>query len=69
MMSGDEIRKLRKAKGWTQQELADKVGVTKTTVLDWEKGRYFPEGKNVIALASALGISVPSWRGGHWPSQ
>jgi SOS-response transcriptional repressor LexA len=58
MIKGQEIRRLRKEKGWTQQDLARKVGVAKTTVLDWEKERYSPEGQNVINLARALGVSV-----------
>lgn len=58
MISGAEIRRLRKAKDWTQQDLADRVGVTKTTVLDWEKDRYSPVGKNVENLAKALEVSI-----------
>ena len=58
MISGEDIRRLRKGKSWTQQELADRVGVAKTTVLDWEKDRYFPEGKNLANLARALSVSM-----------
>lgn len=58
MIPGNEIRRLRKEKRWTQQDLAGNVGVTKTTILDWEKGRYSPVGPHVGALARALGVSV-----------
>ena len=58
MITGEEIRRLRKEKKWTQQDLANEVGVAKTTVLDWEKNRYSPEGKNVNNLARALGVSI-----------
>jgi transcriptional regulator with XRE-family HTH domain len=58
MIDGLAIRDLRKKKGLIQQALADLVGVSKTTVLDWEKGRYFPEGKNLTNLANALGVSA-----------
>lgn len=58
MLSGIEIRDLRKTKGLTQENLATQVGVSKTTVVDWEKGRYFPEGKNLINLAKALDVTV-----------
>lgn len=54
----DEIRKLRKEKKLTQEELANLVGVSRTTVFDWEKGRYFPEGKNLINLAKVLNVTV-----------
>ena len=58
MISGSEIKKLRKGKKWNQQQLADVVGVTKTTVLDWEKDRYSPTGENVKNLARALEVSI-----------
>lgn len=58
MIRGDEIKRLRKSKGWTQQTLAETVGVTKTTVLDWEKDRYSPVGQNLMSLAKALGVSA-----------
>lgn len=58
MTIGEKIRSLRKQKNWTQQQLADFAGVAKTTVLDWEKNRYSPEGKNLINLAESLGTTV-----------
>ncbi|ADE57265.1 XRE family transcriptional regulator [Aminobacterium colombiense] len=58
MISGEEIRRLRKAKGWTQQQLADNVGVAKTTIVDWEKDRYFPTGENVHKLSRSLEVSI-----------
>ena len=56
--SGADIRDLRKKKGLIQEALADLVGVTKTTVVDWEKDRYFPTGQNLINLARVLEVSV-----------
>lgn len=58
MISGEEIRHLRKAKGWTQQQLADSVGVAKTTIVDWEKNRYSPTGENIQKLSRSLEVSV-----------
>jgi len=41
---GTKIKKRRQALGIrTQQELADLVGVSRTTVSDWESGRHLPE--------------------------
>lgn len=56
-ISGAELQALRKRKRMIQQQLADAVGVSKTTIVDWEKGRYFPEGENLTKLASVLGVS------------
>lgn len=48
---GDRIRTLRKSKGWTQQKLADELGVTREAVSQWESG----EIKN-IKLATFLAL-------------
>lgn len=58
LIGGDEIRRLRKEKKWNQQQLADAVGVAKTTIVDWEKGRYSPTGANIKKLAQALEVSI-----------
>lgn len=39
MTTGDVIRKLRKEKGWTQQELGDRLGVQKSAIAKYESGR------------------------------
>ena len=39
-MTKDEIKKLRKRLGMTQQELADTLGVTQTSVARWEMGLH-----------------------------
>ena len=58
MIDGARIRVLRKEKGLIQQELADLIGVAKTTIVDWEKGRYCPEWRNLLKLAKALEIDA-----------
>lgn len=40
---GDQIRIARKAKGWTQDEFATKVGQSRTTVLNWESNKFLPK--------------------------
>lgn len=42
----------------TQQELADRVGVTRQTILSIEKGNYNPSVELALALARALGTTV-----------
>lgn len=59
MISGDEIRKLRKQAGFTSQaSLANKINVSRSAVYDWERGKYFPEGMNLINLANALNVPI-----------
>lgn len=58
MVSGETLKHLRKNQGYTQAELAEKIGVSRNTVYDWERDAYFPEGKNLINLAAALNTTV-----------
>lgn len=57
-LTGEELRKLRKDKRYTQEALANKIGVSRTTIYDWERGAYFPVGSNLTSLAAALDTSV-----------
>lgn len=44
-MDGDEIRRAREARGWTQQQLAQAVGVGPRTVGNWERGATVPKNR------------------------
>ncbi|QTX33244.1 helix-turn-helix transcriptional regulator [Aminithiophilus ramosus] len=58
MISGGEIKALRKSRGLSQQELADATGVSRSAVYLWESGTHPPVGKNLQALARALNVST-----------
>ena len=59
MSYGIEIRRLREEAGLSQQELADKVGVSRTAIGEWERESYKPTtGENLAALDRALGKEV-----------
>lgn len=45
MITGEEIKKYRLKLGLTQEELAKKIGVSKNTILNYEKGGTIPESK------------------------
>lgn len=55
---GRKIYELRKQKGFTQRELADKVNVTNKAVSKWENGINFPDPAIMDSLAEALGVKV-----------
>jgi putative transcriptional regulator len=52
------IRELREARGWTQLELGNKLGVTPVTVYNWERGQHMPTAVQLRALARAFGVSM-----------
>jgi len=52
------LRKLRTEKGLSQQELADRVYVTRSTVARWENGSRLPDAMMISRLADCLGIDV-----------
>jgi transcriptional regulator with XRE-family HTH domain len=56
------LRELREEKGWTQAELAERVGVSAHTVAQWERSRREPSWNNVVAMADALGVSTEAFR-------
>ncbi|MCM1100310.1 MAG: helix-turn-helix domain-containing protein [Clostridium sp.] len=55
---GEFIAAVRKEKGWTQAELAEKLNVTDKAVSRWERGLGFPDINTVKPLADALEVSV-----------
>ncbi|MBR0462611.1 MAG: helix-turn-helix domain-containing protein [Erysipelotrichaceae bacterium] len=68
MTIGQRIKAARKNAGLTQEELADKLGVTFQAVSSWETGTYVPDTYNLIELARRLDVSVSSLveeRGGY----
>ena len=56
--TGRFIAELRKEKGWTQKELADRLSVTDKAVSRWETGKGLPDASLLEPLAAALGVSV-----------
>lgn len=52
------IRELRAERDMTQQELADKVGVTRQTVIAMEQDKYSPSLETAFKVAIALGVSL-----------
>lgn len=57
-VTGSTIRQLREARGLTQADLAEKIGVSSKTVSKWETAKGLPDVSLLQPLAQALGISV-----------
>ena len=54
---GTRIKKRRQVLGMTQQQLADAVGVSKSTVANWESGKHFPL-RYLGKLEAVLGVTL-----------
>ena len=52
---GDQIREARQGKAWSQDVLADKVGVSRASINAYENGKGNPEFRVVAEIAAALG--------------
>ncbi|MCI8633267.1 MAG: helix-turn-helix transcriptional regulator [Lachnospiraceae bacterium] len=58
MTLGKKIQKLRKEKNWTQEELAERLGVSSQAVSKWETDISSPDILLLRPLAELMGISV-----------
>ena len=54
----EKLKMLRKKKGLTQQELADKVGTKRVNVTKWESGNSKPSYENLSMLACIFDVSL-----------
>ena len=55
---GNALKKLRLQEGWTQQQLADRLGVTKSVVSYYELQERYPSPEILIKLAAAFHVST-----------
>ena len=57
-MNFNNLKLLRKQYGFTQEQIAEKLGVSRQTIAKWERGECLPDIENVIALADLYEITV-----------
>lgn len=58
MPMGDKIQTLRTSKGWSQEELAKKLGTTAPNVSRWENNHGVPSVDSLKDLSKLFGVSV-----------
>lgn len=68
-MFRDILKTIRKEKGFTQEELAIKIGVVRQTVSKWEKGLSVPDADVLSRIADVLEVSVSELLGADMPSE
>lgn len=57
-MVAERIKNLREQKGFTQAELAKKLGITRSSVNAWEMGISVPSTQYIVELANMFGVST-----------
>ena len=58
MILADKIIMHRKKNGWSQEELAEKVNVSRQSVSKWEGAQSIPDLEKIIALSKAFGVTT-----------
>jgi len=55
---GKKLKQLRKSKGMTQEQVAERVDITRSTISNYEIGRRTPHLKDLSALADVFGVGL-----------
>ena len=55
---GNKIKEYRKINNWTQTDLAEKIGIGKTTIGNYEKGYRSPKKDTMFDIANVFGVSI-----------
>lgn len=58
MILADKIVRLRKKNGWSQEELAQKMNVSRQAVSKWESAQTVPELEKILQLGALFGVTT-----------
>ena len=58
MTIGEKISALRREKGMSQDELAEKLDVSRQSVSKWESGTALPDTEKILAMSELFGVST-----------
>ena len=58
MIFADKLIKLRKKNGWSQEELADKMNVSRQAVSKWESAQSVPDLEKILQLGNLFGVTT-----------
>lgn len=58
MIFADKVIRLRKRNGWSQEELANKMNVSRQAVSKWEAAQTVPDIEKILRLASLFGVTT-----------
>jgi len=57
-MFSQNLQKLRSEKNLSQEQLADKIGVSRQTISAWESGKASPELDKITAISKLFSVSI-----------
>jgi len=58
MIFGKTLKRLRKSRGITQTQLADKLNLSQSQIKNWETGRFQPDLETLANIASFFNVSL-----------
>ena len=58
MTFGEKLQGMRKARGWTQEELAGRISVSRQALSKWEQNAAMPDTENVLQISKLFGVST-----------
>ncbi len=58
MKLSDKIMQLRKANGWSQEELAENLNVSRQAISRWENGTALPDANNILQLSKLFKVTA-----------
>ncbi|GIQ69135.1 XRE family transcriptional regulator [Xylanibacillus composti] len=58
MIFGEKLKNERKQRGWSQEELAEKLYVSRQSVSKWENGQNYPSIEIIIKVSDLLGVTI-----------
>lgn len=58
MTFADKLIQLRKKAGWSQEELAEQMNVTRQSVSKWEGAQSVPDLEKILRLSELFGVSI-----------
>ena len=62
MTFGEKLQYLRKEQNWTQEQLADRIGISRQSLSKWELGAATPDTEHVVRLSRLFGVSTDTLR-------
>ena len=58
MILADKITDLRKKNGWSQEDLAEKMGVSRQSISKWESAQSVPDMGRIVRLSEVFSVST-----------